>query len=296
LTEIKHSLQVILQVGQILRQSAANTNNNKRRKTMPKRASPFIARVAVMPCSLVAVSLGLLSRLLKLVTAPLLFLVLFTVAVVAQDDPTLDEELMQALDLESNLENGKELFLNCVGCHTPEAWGSANGVFPQIAGQHRSVIIKQIADIRLGNRDNPTMLPFAQENILGGPQGFSDVAGYIASLPMNPEPGTGQGKDLEHGEKLYKKNCAKCHGDNGEGDDGAFFPRVQGQHYEYLLRQLKWIREGKRRNVYRGMVRKTRKMTVTDFEAVSDYISRLPPPSDKLGPSGWKNPDFHKVE
>jgi len=234
--------------------------------------------------------------LLKLFAASLLFMVLFTVPVVALDDPTLDEELTQALDLEPNLENGRTLFRNCVNCHTPEAWGSADGVFPQIAGQHRSVIIKQIADIRFGNRDNPTMLPFARENILGGPQGISDVAGYITSLPMNPEPGTGPGNNLEHGKMLYNKSCAKCHGDNGEGDDESLFPRLHGQHYEYLLRQLKWMREGKRRNVYRGMATRIKKMTVTDFESVSDYISRLLPPGDKLGSPGWKNPDFHQAK
>lgn len=248
-----------------------------------RRAGPCQGS-AVMPCWLVAESLGLLSRLLKLFTAPLLFLVLFTVPVIALDDPTLDEELTQALDLEPNLENGRTLFLSCVDCHTRKAWGSADGVFPQIAGQHRSVIIKQIADIRYGNRDNPTMLPFAQEGILGGAQAISDVAGYIASLPMNPEPGTGPGNNLEHGEKLYKKSCAICHGDNGEGFDKELFPKIQGQHFAYLLRQLKWMREGGRRNVYRGMVRKIRKMTVADFEALSDYLSRLPPPKGQVGP------------
>lgn len=235
----------------------------------------------------------LLPWLRSLLSAALLLSILFAVPAFAEDDPRLDRELTLALNLKPNLDNGKVLFRNCVECHTTEAWGSADGAFPQIAGQHRSVIIKQIADIRYGNRDNPDMLPFAQEGSLGGPQGISDVAGYISSLPMNPEPGTGPGSNLERGKKLYKKNCARCHGDNGEGDDEAFFPRIQGQHYAYLLRQLKWMREGKRRNVYRGMVRKMRKMTVADFEAVSDYLSRLLPPRDKLGPPGWKNPDFH---
>ena len=57
--------------------------------------------------------------------------------------------------------------------------GAEDGVFPQIAGQHRSVIIKQLADIRAGNRDNPMMYPIAKEAVLGGPQAISDVAAYI---------------------------------------------------------------------------------------------------------------------
>ena len=91
---------------------------------------------------------------------------------------------------------------------------------------------------------------------------------------------------------MYKKSCETCHGENGEGDDESFFPRIQGQHYKYLLRQLRWIRDGKRRNVYRGMIRRMRRFSDQDFEAVADYVSRLRPPQSDLGTPGWKNPDF----
>ena len=121
---------------------------------------------------------------------------------------------------------------------------------------------------------------------------MADVAAYISALPMNPEPGIGRGDNLQYGQDLYENSCEICHGENGEGDDESFFPKIQGQHYNYLLRQLKWIRDGKRRNVYRGMVRRMRRMSDADFEAVADYVSRLSPPKDVLGPPGWKNPDF----
>jgi len=210
----------------------------------------------------------------------LAFMICTADTAVAEYVPTMDEEIDGALLLVPDLENGQRIFQICTECHTENAWGTRDGEFPQLAGQHRSVIIKQIADIRYGNRDNPTMQPFAQQSFFESAQGFSDVAGYLTSLPANPEPGVGPGKNLELGARLYQKNCAKCHDDNGMGDDESFFPRVQGQHYEYLLRQLKWIREGKRRNVYRGMIRKMRKMTISDFELVSDYVSRLPGPVD----------------
>ncbi|MDP7146165.1 MAG: c-type cytochrome [Pseudomonadales bacterium] len=155
---------------------------------------------------------------------------------------TMDAEIDDALLLAPNLDNGRRIFQICTECHKNNAWGSDDGEFPQIAGQHRSVIIKQIADIRYGNRDNPTMLPFAQRAFFESPQGFSDVAGYLSSLPVTPRPGIGPGNDLEYGAQLYKKNCSQCHEDNGMGDDETYFPRIQGQHFEYLVRQLKWIR------------------------------------------------------
>ena len=75
----------------------------------------------------------------------------------------------------------------------PEGWGRTDGTFPELAGQHRTVLIKQLTDIREGNRDNPTMYPFALPSEIGGEQSVADVTAYIAKLPMNPENGVGPG-------------------------------------------------------------------------------------------------------
>jgi cytochrome c553 len=109
---------------------------------------------------------------------------------------------------------------------------------------------------------------------------------------MNPENGVGKGDDLEHGAKLYADNCVRCHGDQGQGDGAKFYPRLEGQHYEYLLRQYRWIKEGKRRNANPDMVEQIKNFTDKDTMAVLDYVSRLKPPADMIAPKGWKNPDF----
>ncbi|KAG1654018.1 putative ABC transporter binding protein NosD [Nymphon striatum] len=153
-------------------------------------------------------------------------------------DAPLDDELTQAMNLKGDVEKGKEVYKLCIGCHSANGWGLKDGTFPQLSGQHRSVIIKQLADIRAGNRDNPFMEPIAREAVMGGPQAISDVAAYIATLPMNPEPGNGKGGDNARAEKLFYRKCAECHGADGGGDAERFFPRIQGQHYEYLLRQI----------------------------------------------------------
>ncbi|MCW8916956.1 MAG: c-type cytochrome, partial [Magnetovibrio sp.] len=115
----------------------------------------------------------------------------------------------EALHLTPNRENGIEVYEVCAACHLYEGWGQPDGTFPQLAGQHKNVLIKQLADIRALNRDNPTMYPFALPESIGGAQSIADVADYIATLPMNPEPGVGPGTDLEHGAKLYKDNCVR---------------------------------------------------------------------------------------
>ncbi len=197
-----------------------------------------------------------------------------------------------AKNLTPDLNRGRELYELCAVCHAAEGWGEADGSLPVIAGQHRNVLIKQLADIRARNRDNPTMYPFAIPSALGGAQAIADVTAYIAKLPMNPTPGVGTGDDLEHGQKIYKENCVECHGLQGEGDRDKYYPRIHGQHYHYLLRQFRWIRDGKRRNANQVKIGQLERFTNRDLKAVMDYVSRLRPPEKLLAKPGWTNPDF----
>lgn len=221
-----------------------------------------------------------------------LFFSSFLATLSAHADAPLDDELTKAMSLKGDAEKGKEVFKLCIACHSTNGWGLNDGTFPQLSGQHRSVIIKQLADIRAGNRDNPMMEPIARETVMGGPQAISDVAAYIATLPMNPEPGHGKGGNDKRAEKLFYRKCAECHGADAGGDGEKFYPRIQGQHYEYLLRQIKWMREDKRRNANPNMVKRIKKMKMKDLELLADYVSRIKPPADKLAKPDWKNPDF----
>ena len=198
-------------------------------------------------------------------------------------------------------QDGVAVYEICSACHLLEGWGTKDGTFPQLAGQSATVIVKQLADIRALNRDNPTMYPFAlpkeiknaAPEVGGGPYAIAAVAHYISQIPMNPANGVGPGDDLEHGAKLYKDNCVKCHGENGEGNLEKFFPLIQGQHYKYMLRQFEWIRDGKRRNANPDMVKQINAFSDADMAQVINYVSRIPVPKDKLAPSAdWRNPDF----
>ncbi len=222
-----------------------------------------------------------------------LLLALWGISALATADAPLDDELSQAMAATPDVAAGREVFKLCVVCHQTESWGTVDGTYPQLAGQHRSVIIKQIADIRAGNRDNPSMLVIAQEKVMGGAQAIADVTAYIQTLPMTPNPGLGPGEQLDRAERLYIRKCAECHGSNGQGDAERYYPRIQGQHYEYLLRQLRWIRDGKRRNANAEMAKRVNRLKDRDLTLLADYISRTPPPAEDIAPAGWKNPDFH---
>ena len=58
-------------------------------------------------------------------------------------------------DCAPSSEDGKATVGACARCHLPEAWGNADGTYPQIAGQHVNGLMKQLLDIRSGARQSP---------------------------------------------------------------------------------------------------------------------------------------------
>ncbi|CAG0981624.1 Cytochrome c4 [Rhodocyclaceae bacterium] len=199
-------------------------------------------------------------------------------------------EKVEALKLKGDKKRGEEAYEVCGACHLPSGAGRPDGTFPQLAGQHTTVLIKQMADIRAGLRDNPTMYPFAAT--LTDPQELADVSAYIESLCIPIEHGKYEGKDaaamVAQGKELYEKQCKECHKANGEGEKEKFYPVIAGQHYKYLLRQMTEIRDGHRRNANPDMVKVIKPYTNEQLIAISAYQSSLTMPGSMCKPKAGK--------
>ncbi len=227
---------------------------------------------------------------------------LWTQPVAAQESASAQEpapasslaeaELTRALSLTPDLENGLRVYRVCAQCHQPEGWGKPDGSVPQLAGQHRKVLIKQLADIRAGVRSNPEMAAHVSRERIGGAQAVADVAGYIDTLEISVSNGVGPGDDLLRGAELYAETCASCHGERGEGDAKLAIPRIHAQHYAYLLRQFRKIKAGERGNADPAMAAAIQAFSEADTRAVLDLVSRLRPLDLLVAPPGWQNPDF----
>lgn len=217
--------------------------------------------------------------LVKLRLSGLLLAMLGSTLAVAQ--PTQTDwnapyaEKTSALGLQGDRARGEAAFVICQGCHRVGALGRADGSYPRLAGQHATVLIKQLTDVRSGRRGNPKMLPFADHQALSV-QDVADIAGYLQALPVPANQGQGAGDDLARGSKLFAADCAICHGTQGQGNAAKFYPRISGQHYRYLLREGRMIRDGQRRNANPEMIEVISRYSDDEIAAVSDYMSRLP--------------------
>jgi cytochrome c553 len=188
-------------------------------------------------------------------------------------------EFREAVQLEPNLGHGAELFGACASCHQADGSGSEDGTIPLIAGQHVSVLVKQLVDFRHDRRWHARMREAAKQHDLGGAQDILDVAAYTAGLKRPPprEGGVGDGKALHEGQVVYYRECAACHGRLGEGELRTLRPRLAGQHYLYLLKQLYDTASLTRPGMDEEHVKRISALTDAERAGVADYLSRLTP-------------------
>ncbi|WP_300454440.1 c-type cytochrome [Accumulibacter sp.] len=189
-----------------------------------------------------------------------------------------DTERFQALKLPGNAKAGQADYeALCATCHLASGAGLPDGSVPRLAGQHSTVLVKQLADIRSGLRDNPTMYPYAKR--LASAQALADVAAYIETLCVPRDTGRYEGPEaaslVAYGKMLYDKDCVQCHRANGDGAKERLYPLIAGQHYAYLLRQMRQIRDGTRRNSHPDMVRVIARYDNAQLIAIAAYQAAL---------------------
>jgi cytochrome c553 len=199
--------------------------------------------------------------------------------VAAPRSPAAD--LRAVLEATPNPQQGMKLFQICAECHGPQGGGDASGWPPAIAGQHPRVIAKELTDFRAGLRWYDPMGRIAGRHVLHTAQDIADVAAYVGSLPPSTATALGSGKWLERGGSMYAQRCQWCHGGQGEGSDERLVPRVAGQQYEYLLRQLHDVVGGRRPNMRAQHLRLLESADMEEEEdlvGLAGYMARLGSP------------------
>lgn len=173
---------------------------------------------------------------------------------------------------------GKAKAATCGACHGADGNSLAPN-FPKIAGQGERYLVKQITDIKNGDRQVPEMMGF----VMGlNETDIADLAAYYASQTAGG--GAADPALVEAGKLIFLGGnaatgvpaCIACHGAGGKGLAAAGFPRVAGQHAAYTEKQLKDFYSAKRTNDSNNVMRDiASRMHMDEIKAVSSYIQGL---------------------
>jgi cytochrome c553 len=170
----------------------------------------------------------------------------------------------------------------CGGCHGPDG-NAPVPQFPKLAGQRFDYIAKQLRDFKSGQRVDPVMVGMAS---MLSDQDIANVAAHFERGVVRV--GSGDPELATTGERIYRKGrpeigllpCIGCHGQNGEGANGAIdggFPAISGQNPDYLAKQLQGFRSGVRTNDWKGIMQLVAsRMSNEDIAALIAYLTSLP--------------------
>ena len=185
---------------------------------------------------------------------------------------------------------GEAKSASCAACHGADG-NSPVSSFPKLAGLGEKYLFKQLRDIQSKKRDIPQMA-----GLLDGMKesDLRDIAAYYNSKVMHisgakaieVQVNSGIKVDgLELGERIFRAGnhnsgvpaCTGCHSPKGLGNEPAGYPRLSGQHAEYIEAQLRAYRSGDRTNGGDTKVMRQVAQYMSDAEiiAVANYIAGL---------------------
>ena len=148
----------------------------------------------------------------------------------------------QAQEVKGDAKAGEKKITLCIGCHgIPGYQASFPEVYkvPMISGQGAKYIVSALNAYKKGDRKHPTMRAIAEPL---SDQDIADVAAYYeghgkvegAVLPAKATDPSGKVAAL-----LNKGGCIACHGGNFSTPIDPTYPKLAGQHADYLFVALK---------------------------------------------------------
>jgi cbb3-type cytochrome c oxidase subunit III len=169
----------------------------------------------------------------------------------------------------------------CSNCH------GINGVavspnFPNLAAQRPAYFVAQLKGFKSHGRQDPAGF----EYMWGLSRSLTDeqidgLAAYYAGQSPAHQPVEGDAARRQAGRSVFHdgvpgKNvpaCMTCHGDNGQGNEA--FPRLAGQHADYVVKQLIVFQRTDERP--EGSIMKTiaHELSADDIKNVAAYVQSL---------------------
>jgi cytochrome c553 len=168
----------------------------------------------------------------------------------------------------------------CSDCHGVTG-NSVNPTFPRLAGQQEWYLIAQLKQFRGHNRLDPPGF----EYMWGISRSLTDAQiKELAAYYAGHKPGADKPENTKlesEGKAIFANGnssegvpaCAACHGAEGAGS--GQFPRIAGQHADYIAKQLLVFQRTDERPEGATMKVVAHNLKPKEIEAVAAYVSTM---------------------
>lgn len=187
-----------------------------------------------------------------------------------------------AQEVKGDAKAGEKKIAMCIGCHGIKGYqASFPEVYkvPMIAGQSAKYIVSALTAYKKGDRKHPTMRGIT-DNL--SEQDMADVAAYYEALgKVEGAPALAKAPDGNaHAVELVKKGtCVACHGDTFSKPIDPSYPKIAGQHSDYLFVALKSYKVennpqvGRANGIMGGIAKQ---FSNAELKELANYVSSLP--------------------
>jgi len=157
----------------------------------------------------------------------------------------------------------------CMACHGPDK--TLNFETPILSGQTWRYLYLQMKDFKQGQRTNQYMNPLMKDM---SKKDMYNLAAYYSAQDYKAENEQGDPALIDQGRKIADDAlCTMCHLGGFKGQNEV--PRVAGQHYSYIIKQLTAFKNRERTNDAGTMTAYMSDVSAEQMQAVAAYVANL---------------------
>ena len=170
----------------------------------------------------------------------------------------------------ADVEAGKRKAESCAACHGADGNATQPGL-PSLAGQPAMHTFLQLVQFREKRRRDPVMSPFAEKLT---DRDMQDIGAYYAAQKASARAFNADAGKAAAGRKtLEMHHCGSCHMPDLSGQN--HIPRLAGQDYQYLVKQLRGFKNGSRPDIDGTMASAAQALSEQDVENLAHYLASL---------------------
>ena len=188
----------------------------------------------------------------------------------------------QAEEVKGDAKAGQKKIAMCIGCHGIVGYQASFPEIhrvPMISGQGAAYIASALNAYKKGERKHPTMRGLAQslsDQDIADLSAFYAISGAVEGAAPLAKAADGSAKAME---LITKGACVSCHGDSFSKPLDPTYPKIAGQHSDYLLVALKAYKTESNPQVGRGnavMGGVAKQFTNAELKVMANYLGGLP--------------------